>query len=148
MSKLRCQCGHTISDSVYPCPTEAAVIGNKAYEILDRAFTEEVADFLAASKNGNREGWVIKRFGDGYPKDISDSEVISDLLTYHFMKHSLVLSECEMCGRMWLQREPGENAYRSFVPDEGGFGRHLMVVGIAEIATNKPMDRSGGSADS
>ena len=144
MSKMRCKCGHIISHVVCPCPTEANVIGHKAYEVIDRGFTKEVSDFLTSVRNGNRSQWIVERFGDVYPKEITDSEVISDLLSCHYTMHSLRLSECETCGRIWIQEGTEENAYRSFVPDEGGYGRHLLIVGntdsTSEIATNHPMD--------
>ena len=150
MSKMRCQCGYTISDTVCPCPTEAAVVGDIAYELLDRDFTKDVADFLCAIQNGNRDLWIAQRFNAVYPKNLPDSDVISDLLSYHYSTHSLRLSECEACGRLWIQQAPDENGYRSFAPDEGAYGRHLMVVGKVKCetdnATNNPMDRSGGSA--
>ena len=99
--------------------------------------------------------WIVERFNQSYPKEISDSEVISDLLSCHYLNHSLRLSECDACGRLWIQQGPEENAYRSFAPDEGGYGRHLLITGSMgcsrEIATNNAnrdsiLDCSGAPA--
>jgi hypothetical protein len=152
MSSLACKCGHTIKDNVCPSPTEADVVGHTAYEVLDREFTRDVDSFLAAVRNGTRDEWINAHFNAVYPKSLSDSEVISDILSSHYVAHSLRLSECEKCGRLWIQEGPEENSYRSFVPDVGNYGRHLLIVGdsvdLTENATNNPIDRSGGSAAS
>lgn len=149
---MRCKCGHIISDSVCPCPTEANVVGHVAYEVLDRGFTDDVASFLEAVRNGQRDAWIDARFDPIYPKTLSDSEIISDILSCHYVNHSLRLSECEKCGRLWLQEGPELNSYRSFVPDTGEFGRHLMTVGDPVVldgpSTNKPLQPSGGSTGS
>jgi hypothetical protein len=150
MSSLACKCGHIIKDTVCPCPTEADVVGHTAYEVLDKGFTRDVASFLEAVRNGTRDEWIDAHFSAVYPKYVSDSDVISDILSSHYMAHSLRLSECEKCGRVWIQEGPESNSYRSFTPDAGEYGRHLSIVGdpvaMTVNATNKAMHPSRGSA--
>lgn len=131
MSKMQCKCGHIISDVVCPCVTEADVIGDAAYERFDRDFTRDVTDFLASVHEGRRNDWLVENFGAIYPNDLPDAEIISDLLTANFRKYAVSMAECEKCGRLWLQRRVGENHYRSFAPDEGGYESHLAIVGAA-----------------
>lgn len=125
MSKIQCKCGHLISNVVHPCPTEAHLIGTVAYEKFERKFVSDVGRFLDAIRNGRRSEWLSERFGDTCPRDLTDSEVISDLLTANQQEHALSVAECEQCGRLWVQSGVGNNQYRSFAPDEGGFGRHF-----------------------
>ena len=129
MSKLQCKCGHVISDGVYPCPTEARCFSQAVHEVLERKFTADVSAFLAAVRSGCRNAWLVKTFGDIYPKDLSDAEVISDLLSILYYNNSLRISECEQCGRLWIQNEVDDIHYRSFSPDDGdGYCQHFMYT--------------------
>ena len=125
MSKMPCKCGHVISDVVCPCPTEADVIGHIAYERFDEDFTQKVEAFLKAIREGRREEWIATNFSEVYPGNQSDADIISDIVSSSFHAQALCMAECENCGRLWLQRGVELNEYRSFVPDEGGFQRHL-----------------------
>lgn len=135
---MQCKCGHVISDVVCPCPTEADVIGDTAYERFDREFTHDVAGFLAAIREGKRTEWIAEHFGVIYPHDLPDAEIISDLLTANFRRYAISMAECEQCGRLWLQRRVDENHYRSFAPDNGGYESHLAVVGAADCDPGRP----------
>jgi hypothetical protein len=128
MSKMLCRCGHSISDSVCPCPTEAHIIGDVAYESFDNAFTRRVDAFLAAVRSGERREWINKEFSTQYPQDDTDGEIISTILSSMLLDYCLSVAECPRCGRLWLQRKIGVNDYRPFSPDEDGFGAHLAVI--------------------
>lgn len=129
MSKLQCKCGHLISDVAYPCPTEARCLSQSVFEALDRRFASDVFAFLAAVRSGCRDAWLVKTFGDIYPKDLPDAEVISDLLSARYFKNSLRISECKQCGRLWIQKEPDDMYYRSFSPDDrDGYCQHFAYT--------------------
>ena len=127
MSKLSCVCGHAISDSRSPSPTEASVIGDVAYETFDDLFTKRVDSFLDAVRAGRRSEWINTELSSQYPEQDSDGDVISTLLTSCLMDHCLSLAECPRCGRLWIQRGIGVNKYRAFSPDEPGFEGHLAA---------------------
>lgn len=128
MSKMQCRCGHVISDFASPCVTEARVIGDTAFEHFETDFSRQVAAFLASTRDNTRAEWLVEHFGEIYPSDLPDAEVISDLLDSSLRKYAVSMAECERCGRLWLQRKVGQNLYRSFAPDEGGYESHLADV--------------------
>lgn len=128
MSKMLCRCGHAISDSSCPCPTEASVIGDLAYDTFDRVFTHRVNGFLDAVRDGRRRDWIVAELSPQYPLQDSDGEVISALLTATLFNYCLGLAECPKCGRLWIQRGIGVSNYRSFSPDDSGFDGHLSAI--------------------
>lgn len=42
------------------------------------------------------------------------------------------IDECEVCGRLWVQEQPGVNAFLSYTPDTGDVNR---VLASARYAT-------------
>ena len=123
MSKLACPCGYVLSDAEYPSPTQGSIVRQQDEERIDNAFTQAVSSFLAALREGTKLSWLRDRFGDSYPPDASDAEVISDLLSLHAMP--LSVSECDHCGRLLVQREPGVNEYVAFMPENETCNRIL-----------------------
>ena len=129
MSKLWCKCGHVISDVAYACPTEAKILGDKAYEKFDRGFVTDVKNFLDSIRQNRRSDWIANHFGEIYPNDLPDHEIISDLMMIHLSRNTLCISECEACGRIWVQSGFESNHYRSFsADDEDGYLAHLSFV--------------------
>jgi len=129
MSKMQFRCGHVISDVASPCVTEARVIGDTAFEHFETDFSRHVAALLASTRDNTRAEWLVEHFGEVYPSDLPDAEIISDLLTSSFLKYAASMAECEQCGRLWLQRNVGQNLYRPFAPDEGGYESHFANFG-------------------
>ena len=128
--------------------TEAKIIGDAVYDEFQQHFTRDVAALLAAVRGNRRNEWLVETFGAVYPDDMPDAEVIADLLMVDFRRYALSIAECERCGRLWLQRRVDENSYRSFVPDDGGYGRHFAALRNAsqpDIPTNQTMHASGRS---
>lgn len=83
-------------------------------------FPTLVNEYLTACREGRRDSWLRARFNDEYPATfLSDGEVIDDLLSAATIDISLSVAECESCGRLWIQRAPGENKYASFVAEDG-----------------------------
>ena len=125
MSKLTCRCGNVISDTVYPCPTEGTVTGQEDFERLQDESMKAVGAFVAALLGGRRDEWIRGFFLSGYPTDIPDESVISDIISQFEVKRRKSVAECDRCGRLWVQQRPFENRYRSYVPDEGGYAAAL-----------------------
>ena len=134
MSKMRCRCGHIISNNVCPSPTEAWLMSDRNGDAFAVRFAEVIEPFLAALRGGRREEWVAGRYGADPPLAISDASVLWDLLGDAQWDHQLSVAECEGCGRLWLQRGVGRNEYRSFVPDEGGYERHFAADHLSPSA--------------
>jgi hypothetical protein len=81
MSKLACKCGHIISDTIYPSPTEATLLPQQDDDRIQSESSQAVNGFLSAVAVGHREEWLRQFFNNGCPSDISDASVISDILS-------------------------------------------------------------------
>lgn len=125
MSKMGCVCGAIISDVVGPCATEGEVLGDQPDEQFYRDFTASLTGFLEAVREGRRDAWLIQKFGEIYPRDLPDSEVIGDILMVTRRPYILSIAECGACGRLHVQRAPELNQYVTFAPDVPGFHRIL-----------------------
>jgi hypothetical protein len=127
MSKMACLCGAVISDALVPCPTEAWLVRDQDADDYRAAACHDVAAFFAAVAAGQRAAWISEFFSAQYSLDVSDEEVIQDVLCVHERGFFLSVAECAQCGRLWVQRAPGVNAYRSFTPDEPGYAGALRA---------------------
>ena len=132
MGRMAGLCGGTIRDHLIPCPTEGWVLRDQDQDAFLDAASQEIPGFVAAVREGRRREWIGQRFTPQYPADITDREVISDLLAGHKRQAFLSVAECEECGRLWVQRGPGINAYRSYAPDEPGYAGGLRAGPAAE----------------
>lgn len=132
MSKMLCRCGAILSNAVYPSPSEGWLLGEQSQERLQSEFADLVVQLMEATRNGQRAEWIAQHFDIAhYPADISDYELISDLFSRCYREHSLSVTECPTCGRLHVQTAQGENAYRSFLPNEPGY--HLVLSSTSII---------------
>jgi hypothetical protein len=141
MSKIACLCGNVISDVVCPCPTEGWVTGDQDGERLQEESFAAVKSFLAALVAGRKEEWIRGFFLKEYPADLADESVLSDVISYFERRYHRSVAECEQCGRLWVQVRPGENVYRSYLPDEGGYA--AILRGAPEVTDNQPPQWTG-----
>jgi hypothetical protein len=123
MSKLACLCGNQISDSRYPSATEGQLVAQQDDE--KSPAVANVASFIAALLSGRKQEWVRGFFLKGYPEDLSDESIISDILWRSESEAKMRVAECENCGRLWVQVSAGQNCYRSYSPDVGGYAAIL-----------------------
>ena len=123
MSKLTCRCGQIISDESFPSPNEGEILREVSEEALLEVVGESIASFIHTQAYGleQRVNWLKKNFGDEYPIDASNAEVIHDFLADQLTKMVLSIAECKQCGRMHIQRENGGNEYISYLPESGSF---------------------------
>jgi hypothetical protein len=146
MSNMACICGDVISDVVGPCPTEGWIIGDVDVERLQAESSAAVKSaavksFLAALAAGRRDEWIRNFFQPAYPADLADESVLGDVLSYFEGRYQKSVAECERCGRLWVQVRPGANAYRSYLPDKGGYAAILAAGPEAE--DNQPLQLTG-----
>ena len=118
MSKLICKCGHVISDQGTPSPFEGILFSEVAYEQLLSIAGSILSRLKEAESKGVRTTWIDQELGEGYPDDVSDSELLEDLLSREMQDSSISVSRCKICGRIHLQKRPGSDEYTSFVPDK------------------------------
>ena len=132
MSKLACQCGHTISDATDHLPYRAEFLPDVHDEAFFVALADAAQSFAAAVAKDEREAWLERQgFLDGYPKDLSNADVFGDFVTSLWLRYSRTCYECTACGRLHLQERGKSNAFISFAPDSGAYEGLLQ-------ATNKP----------
>jgi hypothetical protein len=129
MSKMACLCGGVISDALCPCPTEGWILREQEQETFQEVVGKDVTAFFTAVRAGRRDAWIVQFFSPQYPTEVSDEGIITDIMSYHHRRFMLSIAECEKCGRLWVQRSPGENSYRSFAPDQGGYAGALRSRG-------------------
>ena len=137
MSKMKCKCGHIISNVTYPAPTEGRILPQELFETLLREFCCRLGQFINADRSGlsARAKWLREGLGDGYPADTSIEDVINDLLTDALLPKTLSVAECEQCGRLHVQRAPQANEYLSYVPEDGAAAHLLSVTSLAGAAS-------------
>src|SRR5262249_4297391 len=120
MSKMACLCGGGISDIGWPCPTEGWILRQQGQEGFFESASRDIAAFFAAVQSGRRNEWIVEFFSGQNPCDVSDEGIIYDIIAYHKRLVVLSVAECEQCGRLWVQRGPEINEYRSYSPDVQG----------------------------
>jgi hypothetical protein len=76
--------------------------------------------------------WIAEYFSPQYPAEVSDEEVVHDILRCPKRPVSLSVAECEQCGRLWVRWEPEGNSYRSYAPDEPGYAGVLRSSASSE----------------
>ena len=117
MGKFRCPCGQTISDIEHPRPNAGRLVKEQDEESYFGGAARELAGLVAAVTAGTRDEWIRERFGDDYPKDLDDESVIWDLFTAYNVEYTLLVDECEGCGRLHVQSRPGSSRAASYAPD-------------------------------
>ncbi len=117
MSKRICVCGHIIVDQREDLPYKAEYIADEDYEASYGDFITFVTELVEAREHGEQERFIIKRFGEQYPRDLDLSDVISDALTAVRVGFGHTMYECEQCGRLWIQPNPEKDRYVSYLPE-------------------------------
>lgn len=112
MSKISCNCGHTIIDQTDNLSYKANYIRNQDAKDEYKRF-DEVKSFLDALKKGERVLWIQNYFGQEYPINIDDASIIHDIL----LRDEHNIYQCENCGRLLVQNWGG-NFYSSFYPED------------------------------
>lgn len=139
MSKLLCLCGGTISDSVFPGPAEGWLLREQDQERYHDGISRDFVAFFAAIQSGRRNAWIAEFFSWQYPIDESDEAVVYDIVSHHKELVDMSVAECETCGRLWIQRDPGVNEYRSYSPDKQGY------IGILQSPAAESAEPNSGS---
>lgn len=118
MSQLGCRCGHRIADQTDNLPYKARLLRDQDDMQFGDAIIVELARFAAAKAAGRREEWISQHFLPIYPRNLPDESVISDYLAGVVLQFTSFVYECERCGRLSLERQPGVNEYVAYVPDD------------------------------
>lgn len=128
LSKMACKCGNEISDSVFPCETEAWLISEYDRDHALESASMDIASYQNALASGTDQNWLIGYFGKDYILDSKVDAVVHDILTDILNKVEKSISECRFCGRIWIQKRHYVNEYFSYQPDNGSFNQALRWV--------------------
>ena len=112
MGKFLCHCGHVISDVVAPCPFAGQLKWETETDEEDNNFVGDVAKFLEARDNGNRDEWIRNHFLPEYPLDIPDASVISDILSR--VTKGRCVYRCTECESLYIQKEFFSNEWTHY----------------------------------
>lgn len=114
---LKCVCGYAFTDAL-GYEHQAIVVPRSDAEDADQALLNDLQGFVEALATGRRDAWVRETFPEPYPLDITDANVLSDIMHNHTFPRSRHLRHCPDCGRLHLQLQPEGPGYRSFLPEE------------------------------
>lgn len=117
MSKLKCNCGHTIVDQTNDIPYKGHILPDTLVDKVSDSIIDSI-DRLADATNSNRRmDWIKENFSvPPYPTDIKDSGMIFDLISSKLVEIKQDIYECENCGRIAI--EIGQtNQFKFFSPD-------------------------------
>lgn len=115
--RILCRCGHLIVDVSEALPYKATIIPDTLWNDMSE-WEGQVAEYMLAKAEGNRETWITETFGEYYPRDLDDRAIVSDLLTRYLMMHGKdIAHQCEACGRLWLMK-PSSDRLCAFKPED------------------------------
>ncbi|MDW3649516.1 MAG: hypothetical protein R8P61_20770 [Bacteroidia bacterium] len=110
--KIRCECGHIIVDQSDNLPYKAHLIPDTQMEgIFEGA--AKLSDFIEAIGKGKRSDWIEENFGEEYPKELTNTAIISDLIMSKLKTRNMY--QCESCGRVLIEKSVG--AFEFFYPE-------------------------------
>ena len=113
--KIRCDCGHVISDTTDSLPYKCELLPDDGYwENIHEPIVRGILDFASAMVKGCREEWLAQYFGAGYPRDLDDESVISDFIAAR-MSLGPTAYQCTDCGMILIPKRSG-NGYAGFSP--------------------------------
>ena len=134
MSRLTCECGAILSDTIYPNEVTGDIISNKGYDAFSY-FIEQVAeDFIKHRDAGDLEPWITKHFNKHYSRSCTPGQMIGDAVTHFFQNRTLDVWECDNCGSLLVQRSSGENRYTTYSPDKESNRMKVLGDNIIEEA--------------
>jgi hypothetical protein len=113
--KIRCDCGHVIRDQTDSLPYKCDLLPDDGYwDHIHEPIIKAVVDFAQSVAKGDREGWLSRHFGNGYPRDLGDESVLSDLIA-GLMTCAPTAYQCTECGNILIPKRDG-SGYLGFQP--------------------------------
>lgn len=127
MSKIACLCGYVLSDSVVPPPYNTGVMLTHDDEhVLYKQIARDVVALISAVQQGDRDRWMRQHFrGDDFSYYHNLDEILYDYLLSLFLDYIRAVDQCPQCGRLLIQKYPGENRYCFFQPE--GEWQHVLT---------------------
>lgn len=124
--KFKCRCGHIVVDRDTDLPYKGEIIRDQSYESFYENSSLLAGEFIKAINEGVRQDW-IKSFYDGRDLNVSDSEVISDIYCRASIENGLRIFQCELCGRIFINKNPKNSTFVCFQPEDNDWKDILKV---------------------
>lgn len=118
MSKLKCSCGHIISDITNNLSYKGQILKDQDDTVFWETICKEMAEFISANVNNKKSDWVDKHFLPDYPKNLGNESIISDFLGVLNLKYMTSIYECESCGRLLVQEKIDSEKFVSYMPED------------------------------
>ena len=118
MSKMGCNCGSVIYDYDFPLPFKGRIIRDQQVQNFVDRIAEDIAQFIKAKLNGKQHEWIARQFTEAYAKaDLTDEEIVDELVITYIFKNCLQIYQCEICSRVLIASRNDPNEFHSFLPD-------------------------------
>jgi hypothetical protein len=114
--EFKCKCGHLIEDGEDRA-YKAKLMPDLEFEAYSDQVDSQLNEFIDAMMNGKREEWMVNHFMEGYPKDLTNAQMLGDVLNWIYVGHNKEIFQCEKCSRLWIEKD-GVNM--SFMPEDDG----------------------------
>ncbi len=117
MSKLRCKCGHSISDNTNGLAYKASLLKDGENDKFFDWLTAETQSYVVAAQTGTVREWLAEK---GYSTDYANlmldhGNVLHDHIHSRWCLVKRDLYECEACGRIHIEAE--DNVFASYASD-------------------------------
>lgn len=117
MSKLRCKCGHSISDNTNGLAYKASLLKDGENDKFFDWLTAETQSYVVAAQTGTVREWLAEK---GYSTDYANlmldhGNVLHDHIHGRWCLVKRDLYECEACGRIHIEAE--DNVFASYASD-------------------------------
>lgn len=134
MSKLRWECGNVISDTTDNISYKGLIIRDQDVErIFDDGIAKDINELIEAISKGERENWIREYFLSGYPfSDVSNLDVISDIISRSFVERKLDVYQCVNCGSIKIQTSSASNMFSSFAAEKWQEGNQSILKSEGE----------------
>ena len=117
MSKFGCQCGHVISTVEYPNSIQGWIYGCEVRESFEDEIHTVLGEYFAVSTDQEKKQWLASFFSKDYPTDLEEPLIVADITAKLRTPYLRDVLECVSCGRLHIQESPGQNVWRSYLPE-------------------------------
>jgi hypothetical protein len=120
--EFKCKCGHLIEDGE-DLNYKAKLLPDIEFDAYTDQIDAQINEFIVMIMDGKREEWMESHFMEGYPRDLSNAQMLGDVLNWIYLGKTKEVFQCENCNRLWIEKN-GVNL--SFSPEEGDAGSILI----------------------
>ena len=86
------------------CQIKGVLIPNGTFLDYVAKIQEGISSLLQATKDGQRSEWISKHKSES-PLDASGQQIITDIFATHYFDTSRLIFQCEICNKIWIQKE-------------------------------------------